>query len=232
MADCFLRGELRSMFCSKTTITPETSLEGKVIILDLPIKQWGEIGRYAQLLFKYMWQSAMERRSGPLLERPVFLWADEAQFFISPRDLDFQTTARSSRVATVYLSQNLPNYYAMAKSRDRVQALLGNFNTKIFHGNSDSVTNEWAADMIARSWQTRVSVNSTEPEKEERRDKVKSQYSISQNLEYDIIPQSFTRMRNGGTRNRREVDGILFQNGRLWSNGKTYLKLTFQQDFQ
>lgn len=40
----------------------------------------------------------------------------------------FQTTARSSRVATVYMTQNLPNYYdafgADSGGRDRAKKLL------------------------------------------------------------------------------------------------------------
>lgn len=40
-----------------------------------------------------------------------------------------------------------------------VDALLGNLSTKIFHSNSDKVTNEWAAETIGKSWQLRTSIN-------------------------------------------------------------------------
>ncbi len=52
LADGFLRGELYQLFCTETTITPEASFDGKIIILNLPLKQWNELGLYAQLVFK------------------------------------------------------------------------------------------------------------------------------------------------------------------------------------
>lgn len=226
MVDSFLRGQMRELFCTGSTLYPEMSQEGKVIILDLPIKKWGQIGRYAQLLFKYIWQGAIERRTGKDLERPVFLWADEAQFFLSGRDIDFQTTARSSRASTVYLTQNRSNYNAMLKSHDKVSAFLGSLNTKIFHSNSDPVTNDWAADMIARSWQSRTSVNSAQDKEE----KDKHNFSVSHSLEHDVIPQVFTKFMNGGSRNNRQVEAIFFQGGRKWSTGKTFLKIVFIQE--
>jgi len=216
---------LCEFFCTTTTFDPDVSQDGKVLVLDFPIKKWGDLGRYAQLIFKYLWQGAIERRRGEALRRPVFLWADEAQFFLSSRDLDFQTTARSSRACTVYLTQNISNYNAMARNRDRVSAFLGNLNTKIFHSNTDATTNEWAADMIARSWQDRSTINTNQ---ENLKDK--SSVSLSQSLEHDVIPQTFTRLRNGGDRNKRHVDAIFLQGGRIWSNGKNYLKLVFRQD--
>jgi type IV secretory pathway TraG/TraD family ATPase VirD4 len=232
LLDSFLRGQMRELFCTTTTITPEVTQEGKVIVLDLPIKKWGELGRCAQLVFKYLWQCAAERRTGASLERPMFLWADEAQFFLTKRDLTFQTTARSSRVCTVYLTQNLSNYHALTRSRDLVSAFLGSLSTKIFHASDDPATNEWAADVIARSWQSRTSIGGSPEQEENKRDKDRMNYSVSQGLEYDIIPQTFTRLRKGGERNNGLVDGIFFQNGRVWSNGRTYLQLVFKQDLR
>lgn len=229
MADGLLRGDLHDMFCTDTTFTPELSREGRVIVLDLPVKQWGQVGRSAQLLFKHAWQCAVERQAGTDCRRPVFLWADEAQFFLSPRDLDFQTTARSSRACTVYLTQNLPNYFTKVSRESMVRAFLGNLGTKIFHANTDPATNEWAADVIARSWQSRATVNTSE-EQRERKDRDREGYSVSQSLEHDVIPQTFTHLRKGGDRHDRKVDAILFQGGRPWANGKTHLRLTFRQD--
>jgi len=38
--------------------------------------------------------------------RPVFLWADEAQNFISDFDAEYQAVARSAGGCTVYLGQS------------------------------------------------------------------------------------------------------------------------------
>ncbi len=65
MADCFLRGTLRKLFCTDLNFRPEDSFAGKVIILNLPVKEYNELGTFAQVLFKYIWQRAVERRIPP-----------------------------------------------------------------------------------------------------------------------------------------------------------------------
>lgn len=169
MADPFLSGPVRDLFCSEqTTFVPEFSRAGAIIILALPVLEWEEAGRTAQLLFKYIWQQAMLRRQGlPRGERPVFLWADEAQVFITDFDRGFQESARSSWAATVYLTQNINNLYAaMAPDHAQAHALLGNLGTKIFHRNSDHVTNQWASDTIGKSTILRQSGGFSESDSE------------------------------------------------------------------
>jgi len=38
LADSFLRGKLRKLFSSETTVIPEHTTLGKIILIDLPIK--------------------------------------------------------------------------------------------------------------------------------------------------------------------------------------------------
>jgi len=158
----FLRGPLHYLFCTDTNFVPEVTHEGVVLILDLPIKRFEQTGVVAQTLIKYLWQKATERRSIHPDTRPVFLFADEAQLFFSSYDLEFQSTARSARAATVYITQNLPSLYARLGGRnpqDQADAIIGNFQTKIFHSNTDHRTNQWAADMIGRQLQQRRNSN-------------------------------------------------------------------------
>jgi NAD(P)-dependent dehydrogenase (short-subunit alcohol dehydrogenase family) len=192
-------------------VRPERCRGGSIIVFDLPTKVYGEAGRLAQVLYKTVWQRAMERPavsgSDP---KPVFLWADEAQHFVTPEDRSFQQTARGNRVATVYLTQNLPNYYAVIGG-DRFQAetesLLGNLQTKFFHANGDPVTNEYAERVFGRT---------LVPE---------SGYSIqgdsfsesSQDQERPIVRASeFTTLKQGGEVNDYEVEAFVFQGGRPW----------------
>ena len=68
------------------------------------------------------------------------------------------STARTARACTVYLTQNLPSYYAQIGGRNPehiADSLLGNFQTKIFHANGDPKSNQWAADLIGKSVQYR-----------------------------------------------------------------------------
>lgn len=229
MADCFLRGKLRELFCTGTNFVPEHTHLGHIIILDLPVKEYGEVGRFAQVLFKYVWQGAAERRTIESGTRPVFLWADESQYFVTSTDKDFQMTARGARACTVYLTQNLPNYLAMlGGDRAAADSLLGNFQTKIFHANGDATTNQWAAESIARTWQQRRSGGSTGAPGE------KSSHNVgySESLEFEVVPGEFTRLRKGGPENNGQVEAIIHQGGRIWSNGKTHYHLIFGQGRQ
>lgn len=159
--DRFNRGRLHRAFCTETTLVPELTFHGAIIIMDMSALTWNEDGIIGQQLFKYMWQRAVLARNAlepKHRDRPVFLWADEAQYFVNSYDTDYQSTCRSSRACTVYLSQSLPTYYAkMGGGQPQHQAdmLLANFVTKIFHNNADYTTNRWASDTIGRSMQVR-----------------------------------------------------------------------------
>jgi uncharacterized membrane protein YgcG len=159
--DRFNHGWLRQAFCNETTLVPELCFHGAIILLNMPALTLNEDGIIAQQLFKYMWQRAILARNSLAPEhrsRPVFLWADEAQYFVNSYDAEFLSTCRGSRACTVYLSQSLPTYYAKIggdNARDRVHHLLGNFATKIFHSNGCPETNEWAAKTIGRAPQHR-----------------------------------------------------------------------------
>lgn len=159
--DRFNRGRLHRAFCTTTTLVPELTFHGAIIVLNMPALTWNEDGIIAQQLFKYMWQRAVLSRNAlepQHRERPVFLWADESQYFVNSFDTDFQSTCRSSRACTVYLSQSLPTYYAKMgaeNAKHKADMLLGNFGTKVFHNNADPETNRWAADTIGRVIQRR-----------------------------------------------------------------------------
>ena len=249
MADCFLRGMLRTLFCTDLNFRPEDTFDGKIIILNLPVKEYNELGQFAQVLFKFIWQRAVERRIPPRIDRasaeesirPVFLWADESQFFVNSYDALFQSTARSSRACTVYLTQNLPSYFAVfggANSRSEVEAFVGNLQTKIFHANGDPTTNNWAADSIGRTRQMRFSGGMTEALTRGSGTAGGSNQSAgsSQVVEYLVQPQEFTMLRTGGEECDLKVDGIVFQGGRRWivpgkDNPKTqnYIRHVFAQ---
>jgi hypothetical protein len=166
--DRFNRGRLQRVFCGETNIVPELSFHGAIILMNMPALTWNEDGIIGQQLFKYMWQRAVLARNGlapSQRDRPVFLWADEAQYFVNSFDTDFQSTCRSSKACTVYLTQSLPTYYArMGGEQPKAKAdmLLANFLTKVFHNNADPETNRWAADTIGRTLVRRANFNEGE----------------------------------------------------------------------
>ena len=243
MADVLNRGLLRDLFCTDTNITPEATTEGKVILLDLPVKEFGEVGQLAQVLWKYVFQRSIERRDVAGNPRPVFLWADEAQHFLTSYDMQFQTTCRSSRVATVYLTQNVSNVYAalggQEKGRAEAASLFANLNTKILLANGDPVTNDWAASLIGRSRQFLASGNSSRSNEEGWElgfglnglgQPTNTSAGFSETFEFEVQPAAFTQLRTGGPSNQWEIDSIVFQNGRRFdATGKTWLPVTFGQ---
>lgn len=158
--DRFRHGRLRRAFCDRTTLVPELTFHGAIIVMAMPALTWNDDGIIGQQLFKFMWQRAVESRNGldrSQQERPVFLWADEAQYFVNVKDDEFLSTCRASRACVVFLTQTLPTYYArLGKDRtDAADGLVGKFNTQVFHLNACSRTNRFAADLIGRDLQIR-----------------------------------------------------------------------------
>lgn len=156
MLSPFMKGKMWELFGSDTSVVPEMSHEGAIIILDLPLKIWEQVGITGQSIFKYSWQRATERRAINDKTRPVFLWADESQFFVSSYDKEFQSTARSSRACSVYLTQSINGYFTALGDEHAAYEFLTNFQTKIFHANTDPKTNQFAADSINKWSQYRA----------------------------------------------------------------------------
>ena len=211
------RDPIYSLFCSndEDTFTPEDSLDGKIILLDIPIKEFDKVGRNVQILFKYIWQRSMERRKQDSLFRPVFLWADEAQNFIHEHDITYQATARSQRICTVYLTQNLPNYYNQIggkEAENMIASFLGTMGTKIFHANVDKKTNDYAADLIGKDF---IPLNLAGHSSGAGEPSFSS--NESKPLHHIVPPERFAFLRTGGEINDNTVDSIIHCQNPPWA---------------
>jgi hypothetical protein len=238
LAEALMRGKMRELFCEETTLCPEDVIAGKIVVVDLPVKEWSEVGRMAAVLWKYCLQKSVERRAdnGDGRGRPLFIWADECQHFTSRYDPLFQATARSSRAASVYLTQNYPSLAAALgggpDGKAMTNSLLGNMGTRIFHANSDRETNQLAADLVGKRIQllrstgfgsslslgNQASVGSS------------SNRGRSESMDYEIQPMEFSTLSKGGVENGHASDALVFQNGRIWAGtGRTWQKVAFRQ---
>jgi type IV secretory pathway TraG/TraD family ATPase VirD4 len=238
MLDLFQRGFICDIFFSGTTITPEACREGKIIVLDIPTLRWNDVGRIPQALFKFVWQRSQERCDAAAKARPVFLYSDEAQQFLTQFDAPFQATARSSRVCTLYITQNLSGMYDAVggeAGRYSIDALLGNLRLKIFCAQDDiSATATWQSELIGKT--KKLFFNSgTQSAPDQSFDffqpgKHRSA-GMSEQLEYTIQPWEWSsKFRTGGIEHGFQVDAVAYQGGRIWqANGKTYLPLSFNQ---
>jgi len=233
MASKLLDGLVWNMFSTELNIVPEvTYRNGAIIILDFSVQEWNEIGRVVQGIFKYTFQEAILRRDVNTHPRPVFLFADESQNFISSNDFTFQSVARSARCCTVYASQNISNYYAKLKSpsgRDEVNSLLGNLRTKIFHANDDPPTNEYASKVIGKTVQNRTGTGITTSENQGQGSR-SSNFGTNQVVDYKVLPVTYTTLKTGGEPNNLEVEAIVYRGGKILNaTNDTYIKAVFQQ---
>ncbi len=187
--DQLLHGIAWELLATDTTITPEETLQGRIIVLDLPTTRPGD-GRIIQLIWKHAFQKAvLRRRLGGTL-RPVFLFVDEAQEFVSPFDALYQSECRQYAGCTVYLSQNISAYQTRLHGHDAADALLANFRTLIFHANRGP-TNQWAADAIAQTLQPIASYQYNQREQRG--------INSAMQMHYQVPPATFTRLGFGET---------------------------------
>ena len=229
---CLIRSlAAKSANCSATTnLTPDDIFNGKVVVVDIPVARYREVGQFAALIWAQLFQRAVDRRTyTPPETRPVFLWEDEAHYFTIEQDALFQTTARSKGISVVRLTQNIPNFLD-AYGRDgkhKVDTLLGNHATKIFHRNGDPTTNEWASKVIAKETTYKHSISTSGSV--HTAIGLNSQTSVSEVEEDSCPPKEFIGLKNGGKKNNYVVEGILFQSGRLWLRDQRWTVRKFSQ---
>jgi type IV secretory pathway TraG/TraD family ATPase VirD4 len=235
MLDILNRGLVRELTGTTSNVTPEMTQDGAIIIVDLPIKLYGELGQFVQVQWKHCLQRAQERRDVSGNPRPVFIIADESHLHAVKADQVFQTTARSSRTAVVYATQSISNYLAAfgEHSEALVHSLLGNLQSQFFHQQADIKTNNYAADLIGRSRQ--MLFNSSRSTSNDWFQSLTGQGSPSVNagmtesFEYEVQPQAFADLRKGGPPHWI-VDGFLYQGGRRFrQTGRPWTPVSFKQ---
>jgi type IV secretory pathway TraG/TraD family ATPase VirD4 len=160
MADPFLHGVMADLFASEheNLYSPDWCRVGSILIIDLPVSEYGEVGRTAQLIIKKVFIDALLRRQGlEPGEVPCFLVCDEYQFLATASDAKLLQAGRSSYVGALCLTQNVNNLYAAMGDGGyhQAHATMSNFQTLVFCQNGDSATGQWAADTIGRVVVTR-----------------------------------------------------------------------------
>ncbi len=225
------RGILRNQFSSglDNELLPEKIIEEKkIVIVDFPIKEFGFAGMIASIIYKSIFQGAAERRKvgKEANPKPACLWIDEYQNFCNPQtDAQFQTTARSSWISTVYITQNMNNlYFIMGNSQPqaRAKSLVSNLNLKFFASNADFETNQWASDMIGKHF---VDLDNLSISKEMELSKTKHQRLMSK-----ITPDHFTTFKTGRKVNNYKVETAVFKAGKTWGKDKAnYAIVEFDQ---
>lgn len=227
MANQLLEGGIREAFSTgKTNISPEMTFEGKIIILNIPYLEEGENARICQVIFKYCWQKEVEKRMVNQESPFVFLYCDEAQYFVTRNDPQFLSTCRSNKACVCYMTQNvngLARYLGFNKMN--LQSFLGNFQLNVFHQNGDYETNDYAVKLVGKTLKQKISKTKSDQ---------KTSDTIHEVWEDELQISSFTTFVCGGKNNRTPdgipvVEALLFLCGRTWSNGHNYHKYYMSQ---
>ena len=130
-----------------------------MIVVDLSVKEYRDLGMFASAIWKLLWQRAVERRD--VRRHP-------GRSFCSPTSAVFcklnrsgfpgngQVRSRKQRVhyAIVQRLPGGPGQPPFARGR-----AARNLATTVFCNNNCPVTNQWAADKIGQAYQMRVSTN-------------------------------------------------------------------------
>ena len=228
---------LRKLFSTDTNIKPEDTFDGKIIIVDLPVQEFRLAGKIANLAWKFCFQVAVMRRTPPKdgYLRPVFLWADEAQNFVTEFDSTYQAVARSAGGCTVYLTQNRESYLRVLGNAAAVDSLLGNLQAKFFCQNSGD-TNEFSAKLLGERWMKVTSTNVGQSRHEKPMPGMEGHHSSgvsrSDQRRYYVEPAQFTTLKRGGAAHEFQVEAIVYNGGHLFENGSEslpYKLITFNQ---
>ena len=228
MADVLLRGHMADLFDGETNFVPDLTFEGAIIVLDLPTKVYGQAGILVQSAFTYLWQIAAEQRDVKKNPRPNFFFSDEFHELICNYTSEFFATARSVRVASLVISQNLPNYFAAMggeTGRHRVLACLNNIGTVIAHANGCSETNKWLSDKISEAVEIRMNYHGS------REGDGRNNGGGNETVGRKVLPSEFTMLKKGGPQNDFITEAICFQTGSSFSanHGEPWLRTKFKQ---
>ena len=199
------REPLRSHFQGESNVTPDMIFSGAIIIIDYSVHEWQSIGKIVNNFWKYAFQIASQNRSNT---RPCFLWADEAHYFLNSFDTEYQSTARSSCVSTVYLTQNISiqrSAFKSSNNKDHVTALSGNLCNIIFHRNNDPETNEYAIKLFGQFTKSKT----------QYKDK-NLFFNPKEKIKKQIISrEDLMKLKTGGKHNNYKVEGFILKPGKF-----------------
>ena len=230
--DTLLRDPVYSLLFGRSNVTPQDALQrGKIIVVDVPVLVEKEIGLMTNMIWKFCFQRAVDSRKGGKGGKDVFIFGDEAQYFLTPADTIFQTSARSLRCASVYLTQNLPNLYTKL-GEHCTMGILPVLKTRVFHQNACVVTNKWAAESIGQKLMHRPTEStgtSTQGGGIFGSQNQSQSTSVARVYDYVVRPEKFKSLKTGGPKNSRIVEGYVEHSGIKFENGKDYLRVEFRQ---
>lgn len=211
-------------------LKPENCYQkGKIILINFPLKEYGGNSVIANGAFKKSFQLAVERRDidTEANPRPCFLYMDEYHLICnSISDAKFQSTCRSTRTAALYSTQSKTNLEVSMgggsnSASTKTKALITNWGVQFFCANMCKETNEYASDLIGKTF---IDMQSSSFNTDQ-----KGSQSYSKQWHHLITPGHYKTLKSGGEENNFKVESIVVCRGKKWSTNEPFLEVTFDQ---
>ncbi len=232
--DALSRGLARDLLSApEPNFSPAMLESGSLVIVDLPVLVYRDVGALVQVVLKYCIQRALSRRDVTKSPRPVFMVCDESHHLLVDSDPTFLTTARSTRTAVVLATQSISNYADLFGSQQdaKVHAMLGNMQTQLHHQQTDIRTIRYLQVLVGRSRQFLMSANSAPGE-----DWIATlmgqgigvSAGMGEHFEFELQAGDLNSLAKGGPP-RWCTEAIVYQGGRRFPGDRTWMKAVIPQ---
>ncbi len=225
-----------------STITPDDVVDrGKILIVNLPYKQYYKQSKILGCLMKLAVQRKLDRRlatwtGDPDLMIPCWIICDDGHAFSVRSDIGFQSTAREARCVSLFLTQGISSIRnELGAEGGNGDSLVGeylmNHACKFFCCNDDHETNEAASRLIGEHDVRKSGGGTNKGKNGERGETVNQSSNWSTMRERWFKPEEFRALRMGGPSNDHIVDVVVVLPGvaRFKANQRPYLVTQFHQ---
>jgi type IV secretory pathway TraG/TraD family ATPase VirD4 len=232
----FNSGIVRELIGTETTISPEIFDKGAMVLIDMPVANYGLSGTVIGGAWKYATQRHILRRAAGPETAVTCIWIDEYQNFLTGFDSNFLAECRSHFGCMAVLTQSLHSFFSSMggghEAESKTKALLTNFGTKVFMTLGDEESAKYASSLVGQSI-IRLA-NSSRSGGAKVYDEILGDYTLSTSLNEQIaeliLPRLFMNgLKTGGPENGFIAEGWVVRNGQSFSNGENAMLLGFSQ---
>lgn len=228
----FNAGNVRELIGTGTTISPQVFEEGKWVLVDMPIANYGVGGAFVAGAWKYATQRHVLRRKATAETPVTCLWIDEYQNHITGYDAKYLAEDRSHLGCMIVLTQSMHSFFSSIGGREahsHTKALLTNFGTKIFMTLGDDESAQYAASLIGRGI-LHLGSGDVRGNIFDQLERAGSGYHFSEHFEQLLQNGMFMHgLRTGGPENDYIAEGWVVRNGMPFSSGLNWMKVGFSQ---
>jgi type IV secretory pathway TraG/TraD family ATPase VirD4 len=227
-------GIVRQLVSTTTNVIPD-HMNGKFILVNMPLKEYGESGRFVMAGFKYICQRWILKRHAQPGDGLIAIVSDEFQNIMSTYDTICVDEMRSHLACMMVMTQSLHSYYR-AMPGEKGKSLADGFNsaigTRIFHRLGDAKSAEYASSLLDKYDEVIVSESEGDPGElfDQLMGHSKYRASYTTRKEWRLPPSTFLGgLATGGPDYGMRVQGIVIAAEPFKSTGERWFKATFDQ---